>query len=74
MNHKITPHEPEEMLVFSVDEVFQDAAASQKRWQEWERQNKMKSVRIEVSEMEYTVLEDLAQRQGKLFPKLFKPC
>jgi hypothetical protein len=35
MTHQITPHEPEEVLVSSVDEIFQDAAASQKRWQEW---------------------------------------
>lgn len=41
------------MLVSSVDEVLQDAAASQKRWQEWERQHQMKAVRIEVPEVEY---------------------
>lgn len=72
MNHKITPHEPEEMLVSSVDEAFQDAEASQKRWQEWERQHQLKSVRIEVPEMEYTVLEDLARRQGKTVPQIIQ--
>jgi len=73
MNHqKITSHEPEEALVSSVDEIFQDAAASQKRWQEWERQHQMKSVHIEVPEMEYTVLEDLAQRQGKTVPQIIQ--
>jgi hypothetical protein len=32
----------------------------------------MKSVRIEVPEMEYTVLEDLAQRQGKTVPQIIQ--
>jgi hypothetical protein len=72
MNLQITPHEPEEALVSSVDEMFQDAEASQKRWQEWERQHQMKSVRIEVPEMEYTVLEDLARRQGKTVPQIIQ--
>ena len=65
MNHKITPHEPEEMLVSSIEEVFQDAEASQGRWQEWERAHPVKSIRIEVPEAEYRVLKALAQRQGK---------
>jgi hypothetical protein len=72
MSHKITPHEPEEMLVSSVDEIFQDANASQKRWQEWEQSHQVKSIRIEVPEMEYTLLEDLAQRQGKTVPQIIQ--
>jgi hypothetical protein len=72
MSHQITPHEPEEALVSSVDEVFQDADASQKRWQEWEQRHQLKAVRIEVPEMEYTVLEDLARRQGKTVPQIIQ--
>jgi len=41
MPHTITPHEPEEMLVSSVDEIFEDAEASQQRWQEWERKHQI---------------------------------
>jgi hypothetical protein len=72
MNHQITPHEPEEALVSSVDEAFQDADASQRRWQEWEQKHSMKAVRIEVPEMEYTILEDLARRQGKTVPQIIQ--
>lgn len=72
MSHNITPHEPEETLVSSVDEIFQEAEASQQRWQEWERQHQIKSVRIEVPEANYTVLVDLAQRQGKTVPQIIQ--
>jgi len=60
------------MLVSSVDEIFEDADASQQRWQAWERQHQMKSIRIEVPQVEYTMLEDLAQRQGKTVPQIIQ--
>ncbi len=72
MNHKITPHEPEEMLVSSVDEIFQEVETSQRRWEEWAQKNRIKSVRIEVPEANYTILEDLAQRQGKTVPQIIQ--
>lgn len=72
MSHQITPHEPGEALVSSVDEVFQDADASQKRWQQWAQNHQMKAVRIEVPEAEYAMLEDLAQRQGKTVPQIIQ--
>ncbi len=65
MNHKITAHEPEEELLSSADEAFQDAEQSQKRWEVWEQKHQMKSVRIEVPQAEYAVLQDLARQQGK---------
>lgn len=65
MNHKITPHEPEEELLSSADEAFQDAEESQKRWEVWEQKHQMKSVRIEVPQVEYSLLQDLARQQGK---------
>jgi len=65
MNHKVTPHEPEEELLSSAEEAFQDADESQKRWEVWERKHQIKSVRIEVPQAEYAVLQDLAQQQGK---------
>jgi hypothetical protein len=65
MNHKITPHEPTEELLSSVEEAFQDAEASQKRWEVWEQKHQMKAVRIEVPHGEYSRLQDLAQQQGK---------
>jgi len=64
MSHSIAPHEPKELLVDSVDEVFEEAEASQKRWQEWEREHQLKSVRIQLSEAKYQVLEDLAKEQA----------
>ena len=64
MSHSIAPHEPKELLV-SVDEVFEEAEASQKRWQEWEREHQLKSVRIQLSEAKYQVLEDLAKEQNR---------
>jgi hypothetical protein len=72
MSGPITPHEPEELLVSSIDEAFQEAEASQKRWQEWERRHQLKSVRIELPEAEYTVLEHLAERQAKTTPQLIQ--
>ena len=39
MSHSIAPHEPEELLVDSVDEVFEEVEASQKRWAEWEHKH-----------------------------------
>jgi RNA polymerase sigma-70 factor (ECF subfamily) len=36
MRDLIRPHEPDEPLVSSVDEVFLEAEASQKRWEEFE--------------------------------------
>jgi len=65
MNHKITAHEPEEELLSSAAEAFQDAVESQKRWEVWERKHQIKSVRIEVPQAEYAVPQDLAQQQGK---------
>jgi hypothetical protein len=65
VNHKITAHEPQEELLSSVDEAFQDAEESQKRWEAWEQKHQIKSVRIEVPQAEYAVLQDLARQQGK---------
>ncbi|MBI1930326.1 hypothetical protein HYR99_39505 [Candidatus Poribacteria bacterium] len=72
MSHSIAPHEPKELLVDSVDEVFAEAEASQKRWQEWEREHQLKSVRIQLSEAKYQVLEDLAKEQTKTTPQLIQ--
>ena len=72
MSHSIAPHEPKERLVDSVDEVFEEAEASQKRWQEWEREHQLKSVRIQLSEAKYQVLEDLAKEQTKTTPQLIQ--
>jgi len=58
MSHPIAPHEPEELLVDSVDEVFEEVEASQKRWVEWEHKHQLKSVLIHLPEAEYSVLED----------------
>jgi len=60
LNHKITAHEPEEELLSSAEEAFQDAEESQKRWEVWEQKHRIKSVRIEVPQAEYAVLQDLA--------------
>ena len=72
MSHSIAPHEPKEVLVDSVDEVFDEAETSQKRWQEWERKNQLRSVRIQLPEAEYRVLEDLAKKQTKTTPQLIQ--
>ena len=65
MNLNITPHEPEEELISSVEEVFRDAEASEKRWREWERKHQRKPIRIDLPQSEYDVLEYLAKKQGK---------
>ncbi|MFQ6040636.1 MAG: hypothetical protein ACE5PV_07250 [Candidatus Poribacteria bacterium] len=70
MNPRITPHEPKEELVSSVEEVFQDVLESEKRWREWERKHQRKPIRIDLSQSEYDVLEDLAKKQGKTVPQV----
>ena len=72
MNHKITAHEPEEELLSSAEEAFQDAEESQKRWEVWEQKHQIKSVRIEVPQAEYAVLQDLARQQGKTVPQFIQ--
>ena len=72
MNPKITPHEPEEKLVSSVEEAFRDAEESEKRWQEWERKHQQKFVSIGLPLSEYSILEDLAQQQGKTVPQVIQ--
>ncbi len=59
MNPNITPHEPEEELVSSVEEVFQDVLESEKRWLEWERKHQRKPIRIDLPQSEYDILEYL---------------
>lgn len=72
MKTPMTSHKPEEALIASIDEVFQEADASQRRWREWEQHHQLKSVRIHVPEDEYQVLERLAQRQAKTAPQLIQ--
>lgn len=72
MSHSITPHEPEALLVDSVDEAFEEADGSQERWQEWERKHQFRSVLIHLPEAEYRVLEDLAAQQEKTTPQLIQ--
>jgi hypothetical protein len=72
MNTLMTSHESQELIVSSIDEVFQEADASQQRWQEWGQKHQLKSVRIHVPESEYLVLERLAQRQAKTAPQLIQ--
>ena len=72
MNNKITAHEPDELLASSVDEAFQEAEESKKLWQEWERVHQIKTVRIEVPQAEYNVLETLALQQGKTVAQLIQ--
>ncbi|MEK7726824.1 MAG: hypothetical protein AAB354_00355 [candidate division KSB1 bacterium] len=64
MNPLITPHEPEEYLLSSVDEIFEEAMTSDKYWQRQEKK-RMKSVQIEMPEAAYWALADVAQQQGK---------
>jgi len=70
MRAQIRPHEPAELLVDSVDEVFQEAEASQKRWTECEDKafkDWVKSTWDRVRDFCYDVIldkteaEDLAQ-------------
>lgn len=72
MNNKITAHEPDELLASSVEEAFQEAEESKKLWQEWERVHQIKTVRIEVPQAEYNVLETLALQQGKTVAQLIQ--
>lgn len=65
MKDKIPPHEPGEPLLSSVDEAFEDAEMSQKRWEQWELDRQLRSVRIQLPESEYAKLEKIANRQGK---------
>ncbi len=65
MTAAITPHEPDEELLASADEVFQEADASEKYWREWEERKRLKSIRIEMPELAYRTLMEVAQQQGK---------
>ena len=64
-NREISPHEPDEVLVSSVEEVFREAEESQRRWQEWEQQHPLKSAHIGVLEAENPESRDQAQRPEK---------
>lgn len=61
---QITAHEPEELLL-SGEDALRDAEESEKRWREWERKHQLKSIRIDLPQSEYDLLEDLAKKQGK---------
>lgn len=65
MKNKITPHEPGEPLLASADEAIAEGETSQKRWEQWEKQNQLRSVCIQLPENEYITLEKLAIQQGK---------
>ena len=69
MTSPITPHEPNELIVSSVDEAFADAEASEKRWQEWQSKHQLKPVSILLPEGEYTALANLATKQKKAAPQ-----
>ncbi len=60
------PHEPEELLLSDPDEAFQDAELSEARWQARERQPLL----VELSPVEYHLLERLARQQDKTGPQL----
>jgi len=72
MNPKITPHEPEEELLSSVEEAFRDAEESERHWQEWEQKHQRKFVSIGLPQNEYSVLENLAQQQDKTVPQVIQ--
>ena len=48
-----------------MDEAFAEAEASQQRWEQWEKQNQLRSSRVQLPEMDYATLERLAAQQGK---------
>lgn len=70
MSHRITPHEPEEKVLSSVEEAFREAEESRVRWQAWEQKQQLRAVSIALPREEYAVLEHLALRQGKTVPQL----
>jgi len=61
---QITTHEPEELLL-SGEDALKDAEESEKRWQEWEQKNQLRSIRIDLPKNEYDALEDFAKKQDK---------
>ena len=72
MNPRITPHEPKEELVSSVEEAFRDAEESERHWQEWERKHQRKFVSIGLPQNEYNILEELARQQSKTVPQVIQ--
>lgn len=72
MKEKIPPHEPGEPLLSSVDDAFAEAEASQQRWELWEKQNQLRSLRVQLPEVDYTTLEKLAAQQGKTTAQLIQ--
>ena len=63
MADHITPHEPREELVSSVDEAFAEADLSEKLWQDFDREHGL--ITIQLSGDKYTALEQMAQRQNR---------
>lgn len=62
--------EAKELLLASVDEAFADAGESEKRWQEWEKEQRLTSISIQLPEQEYQILQRLAVEQKKSAPQL----
>lgn len=68
MVSQITPHEPREELVSSVDEAFEEADLSEKRWQDFDREHGL--ITIQLSGDKYAALENMARRQNRPVSKL----
>ena len=68
---QITAHEPEEELL-SGEDAIKDAEESERHWQAWERKHQQKFVSIGLPLSEYSILEDLAQQQGKTVPQVIQ--
>lgn len=64
MSKRYAPHEPDEKLL-SAEDAFRDADLSEARWQDFEQEQRLKRVVIELREPAYETLEQLARRQNR---------
>jgi len=60
---KITPHEPQEVLL-SGEDALRDADESERRWENWERGRALKELTVQLPVRDHEILAQLAERQG----------
>jgi len=60
---RITPHEPQEELLNGED-ALRDAEESEQRWEDWERGQALRDLRVQLPARDYEILAQMAERQG----------
>lgn len=63
MNDRISAHEPEEELSSSVEQAFEDAASSEKRWAGVATEHRL--ISVELPDEQFVALQRLAQERDR---------